>query len=562
MFNKLTSVNTSQAFGSPQLASIPKYNTHNSHIDDYISDRENSDKQHSTPLQFQSSLKQASSFKQANHARLKYQTSPYSIPTSHHHHQHLHNIINSPTSYRQPRQLQNDSFIYNNSNSIDTSSEDLSSANKTNPPTTPISSSMLHTSAESCSTSPSITTLLKRQEIKSSTDSEIQSVSSVKTEAVLYVTPATSTSPSSSVKASSTAHTTYSRSSSYTSLGSFDLRSTHSSVPSEYSACNTGLCTPYSDLPDSPGDPDYPERYYANINRLNHNFTNMRQFVNEEVSILTVDSNPSKSNDITIMERTIVTQNNGLNSTHSSGAKAKKANRTLTLNQSKLTNSNGSSAYNSEANSFLANPQNNEEDEEERVVSYDMEGSLCDAQSTRSNTSSLSFPNEPTADLAFIRSLLSRKAVTNVVPNSQFSVETSRPKWAQGMDKQYTPPVKLTSSLVLPKCPGFSAQVNRSLFSAKESSLNNDSDNESKRHYGDDECSGNDNDEVMSVLSVPSEIKAEPVKLNKASFNVLFSRANSAANSANNTVVNVNQFDEQAWVIFKNILFILFFFYF
>ena len=547
MFNKPTPGN---AFGSPHLASIPKYNAHSSHLDGYpLSDRSNSDKQHSTPLQLHSTLK-ASSFKQANHARLKHQTSPYSIPTAHHH-QHLHTIINSPTSYRQPRQLQNDSFIHNTSHSIDTSSEDLSSANKTNPPTTPISSSMLHTSAESCSTSPSITTLLKRHELKS--DSEIHSVSSVKTEPVLYVTPATSTSPSSSAKASSTAHTTYSRSSSYTSLGSFDLRSTHSEVPSEYSACNTGLCTPYSDLPDSPGDPDYPERYYANINRLNHNFTAMKQFANEEVSILTVDSNPSKSNDITIMERTIVTQSNGLNSTHSSGAKAKRANRTLTLNQSKMTSSNGSSAYNSEANSFLANPMSNEEDEEERVVSYDMEGSLCDAQSTRSNTSSLSFPSEPAADLAFMRSLLSRKAAAAasvVVPSSLFSVEASRPKWALGMDRQFTPPVKLSSAQpVLPKWPGFSsAQVNRSLFGGKESGLNNESDNESIRHYGDD---GEDGDEVMSVLSVPSEIKAEPAQLSKASFGVLLSRASSVVNSANNTVVNVNQFDEQAWVILK-----------
>ena len=42
-------------------------------------------------------------------------------------------------------------------------------------------------------------------------------------------------------------------------------------------------------------------------------------------------------------------------------------------------------------------------EDDENVVAYDVEGSLCDARSTRSNVSSLSFPTEPTADLTFMK---------------------------------------------------------------------------------------------------------------------------------------------------------------
>lgn len=135
------------------------------------------------------------------------------------------------------------------------------------------------------------------------------------THSPLFVTPATTTSPSS-------AHTTYSRCSSRTSLSSFDFKSTHSSIPS-----SNGFITPgsYSDIPDSPSETFL--------------------FKNK-----TLDSNPSKSNEITIIEKTILAQTYP------------------------------------------------DYEEEEQVKSYNLEDSICEL---KSNVSCLTFPNEPKPNFNF-----------------------------------------------------------------------------------------------------------------------------------------------------------------
>lgn len=199
----------------------------------------------------------------------------------------------------------------------------------------------------------------------------------------------------------------------------------------------------------------------------------------EEISILTVDSNP-KSNDITIIERTMLsngahnyqhqqnppiyphqqyqqqqqqsilitanyvplTNDSMLSTSSSSGDKYRNQSRTfyetkqpyLVMN---LPNSNGtSSAYNSASSSFLLNSTANNTiigggsggsgggcndnnvnnyGDDETTKEYALEGSLYDTGSPRSNVSSLMI-QAPTADLTFIRQLLATKARST--PNS------------------------------------------------------------------------------------------------------------------------------------------------
>jgi hypothetical protein len=214
-------------------------------------------------------------------------------------------------------------------------------------------------------------------------------------------------------------------------------------VQSEYT---TGFQTPfssaaYSELPNSPGEQmdcynninnnnniNYINTNYYHDNQMNRNsFTQANSYCNsaqkpDELSMITVDSNPSKSNDITIIERTILANSNSFlthqSSTHSSGGGGGGAGHVG--KQLKYRHRNGknsmshtSSAYNSESNSFLINNgdmnANDEcDDDDEKVVAYEMEGSIC-GSTTRSNVSCLTFPNEPVADITFIRSLLVSK---------------------------------------------------------------------------------------------------------------------------------------------------------
>ena len=131
----------------------------------------------------------------------------------------------------------------------------------------------------------------------------------------------------------------FSRSSSYTSLSSCDLKSTYSSVQSEYTS---GFHTPYStaaysELPDSPGDQVdfFASNSSSSNNHNNNNSSNnkARQASQkpDELSMITIDSNPSRSNDITIIERTLLAHSsscllNQHSSTHSSGATSKQPN--------------------------------------------------------------------------------------------------------------------------------------------------------------------------------------------------------------------------------------------
>ena len=248
------------------------------------------------------------------------------------------------------------------------------------PPTTPVSTSANNTpvgacSAESSSQSPSIQ---RNEKVK-------------KLESVINVTPATSNSTSSASSLfkypassnSSCCALANSRSSSMTSLSSFDAKSTYSSLSSEYTdKLNNGFMTPasYSDIPDSPGE----MTQHSSLNKTR----TIPQF--NELSVLTIDSNQSKSNDITVIERTVLAG--------------------TTFNETDID-------YDGES-----------------VRVYDCEESLGDTASNRSNISCLTFPNEPTADLTFIRSLLSRKSIPPETNNV-------RP-WAN-CEVQFTPPVKL-----------------------------------------------------------------------------------------------------------------------
>jgi hypothetical protein len=549
--------------------------------------------------------KSTSSYKQSNHNKIKQHTSPYhyvsvSKQQPQHDEQLLSHLNCSQSSQSSPSSL----LLYNLKHQLTTNSnntsEDNSESNnnvsslsiKTNPPTTPISSSLTDSSASSPSQFKIPT--------KFTSSSEPH-----------YVTPASSTANVSSSTSSkfvsvnnsnwtSSTHTTFSRSSSVTSLGSFDIKSNHSSLQSEYS-CDShrnGYETPsgYSDLPDSPGEQFNHKYFNNNLNKKISSFKQIQLPFHEETSILTVDSNP-KSNDITVIERTVLNNNyNNMmsytnhqhnDSTCSTDSKHRFANKTsqnstLNLNDSckkipasNTSKSNGSSAYNSQSNSFLIPStchetnknliQNNETDynDDEDLVTYDQEGSIIneDARSTfssRSNVSSLSFPTEPSADLEFIRKILaSRKSSLN---NTQSSINTIISTQQQHQSKlgqmqkhpwsvnpsSYTPPVKLNNNIDSNKAPLFqplaNQQVNRSLFTSEqksETSNNFDYDdtdyflkysnvkhNENVEETEDDQ----DDDKPMSIASVPSEIRLDICNsncLDKLNFNRLFSKLSS-----------------------------------
>jgi hypothetical protein len=292
-------------------------------------------------------------------------------------------------------QIHSSPYYYDESSSSINESSDDNTSIRTNPPTTPISSSFI----ESTSTSPSISKKLDDRLVLNAQPLSVSSSSSPLANSasgsnIVYVTSATaSDSHSPQTNENSSAHTTYSRSSSLTSLSSFDVKSMHSSVPSEYStgagvyvqtsegvALATGYMTPgaYSDLPDSPGEP-----VILNQHHYQHMSSKIR---NEEISIMTVDS--SKSNDITIVERTMLANN----ATFSKSANSSINKRVLNLKNNKLSGSNGSSAYNSESNSFLLNDYDD-------VVCYNVENSINNSCSGRGDNDDLvSIPSEISKD--------------------------------------------------------------------------------------------------------------------------------------------------------------------
>jgi hypothetical protein len=407
--------------------------------------------------------------------------------------------------------------------------------------------------------------------------------------------------------------------SSYTSLSSFnaDMKSTHSSIPSEYTtksqSCKSGY---YTDLPNSPGEiepinvdygvSDYflPIDYYKNENNQqtkSSNYPQQQQQQNQkqyqfnnhstiphlyhpvclnEVSSLTIDSNASKSNDITVIERTMMAGASN-NTTATLGRHHHRSYDIDTSNISKRQRlnftSNGSSAYNSEGNSFvipLDNTNLNEDQskqqtnnlvddtaaaaafsDDEKVVSYEMEGSICSGSTAnsksndmRSNVSSLSFPMEPQADLEFIRSLLNKRSIgsnnnelildefddltkNNQLDQSYSDIKSSTlkrvapalRKWSiQPVNPTnkvpFTPPIKLPApsgykkgneSNCLTSPPKLSSQftlpiVNRSLFNGNN--FKYEEENYKPQCYDSDQGDTNSNDDI---LSIPSEIRID-----------------------------------------------------
>ncbi len=322
-----------------------------------------------------------------------------------------------------------------------------------------------------------------------------------------------------------------------TSLSSFDIKSTHSSIPSEYSVTSSdpynnikdsedmystkyqGCFTPttYGELPSSPGElfpcnnltdnPSKPQASHSNFfYQCNNSAARFNKSVNE-ISVLTVDSNPSRSNDITIIERTVVASHSNThshNNTHLTGSGG--VGTTFIYNPDETTDINNEQPA-SEAVGF----------EEDKVISYDMEGSLYSA--SRSNVSGLTFPNEPAADLAFIRSLLTRKSAVDDDPKNNERIEelfksmekeekleekeTKKYQWSGYTTKQFTPPVKLATftneSVVL------DGRANKKLFADEEDEV----------------------DEIRSIASLPSELafdRSTNVVMNKQRFNALFNK--------------------------------------
>ncbi len=407
---------------------------------------------------------------------------------------------------------------------------------KTNPPTTPVSLTSQHNT-------PNIINGSFETNENSPVYNFIKPNNKIFAEPILNVTPVTSISSASSVanmkdkysascssscssavSTYSSALATYSRSSSMNSLNSFDIKSTHSSAPSDYSCVNnkqdTGFMTPscYSDLPDSPGELFPSTSTYnrlINSSSLNNSANNQQRYLCHnklanttginEISVLTVDSNPSKSNDITIVERTVLATNSVNTTSH-------------------LINNYGTSG----CTTFIQNEDVELNEDDENVVAYDVEGSLCDARSTRSNVSSLSFPTEPTADLTFIRNLLTQKsslAAANFITD-QFSsqpqqiVQQPARLWSNytfNKTDSFTPPVKLKSI----ENNDILIKTNKKLI--YEDDFNNDDQIEREQ---DIQIEDEEDDCARSIASLPSDIVRDTnsTNINKSNFNALFNK--------------------------------------
>lgn len=253
-----------------------------------------------------------------------------------------------------------------------------------------------------------------------------------------------------------------------------------------------------------------------------------------EISVLTVDSNPSKSNDITVVERTVMGSHSH-NNTHlgGSGGFSSSMGNTFIYNPDDTTASTNHDHTNLEGNF----------EEEDKVISYDMEGSLYAASNARSNVSGLTFPSEPTADLAFIRDLLNKKSTPLISKTKSLDCEstvdidklenlfqmiehTKNPESKQSMAKQYqwsnytsqqssfTPPMKLP-------CPS-SDRTNKKLFDDEE----------------------DEKDELRSIASLPSDIACDRSKnltLNKSGFSALFNKLEQGTSCESSPIVNATK---------------------
>jgi hypothetical protein len=274
--------------------------------------------------------------------------------------------------------------------------------------------------------------------------------------------------------------TTYSRSSSVASLSSYaDCFKTNShqssDVQSEYTPA--GFMTPgcYSDLPDSPTEPQSTmlSKFYANklmqqqqeqhmymlqqqqaqqqSANSSMRFNYSHQPTPDETYYVTADSSASKSNDITVMERTFQGTNSNYNSLSRSHGHHHHQQQQQHQQLSAFQLSGNSSSESSQSNSFMVNhhptaiiPKSTNYSTTSGVVSgpgcfaesgvdgddeevaggggedADGDGSVrrycineddaemwSDTRSVRSNVSALTFPNEPAVvDVNLMRNLL------------------------------------------------------------------------------------------------------------------------------------------------------------
>ena len=327
----------------------------------------------------------------------------------------------------------------------------------------------------------------------------------------LYVTPASSFSPTSSVDVSESATTSASSMAvnpsldSRASLGSFDLNSVHSSRVSEYSAAPS-ISTSSVSSPSTAynAHPQQSSFFSTMLPKFNSSYrfsgavatTNNYDYVDSscyelirlrnrqlhhDASFMTNDSNQSKSNDITVIERTILeNKNSGSDghhesynynmlgdSAHSSAKKEEAMGNQFepTFNNSSfqgLKSSLSTPIFNaaSQGYSFFSQPaitiptstqtkrqasyleQDSVYDEEDQVVVYNDEGSLSDESSPVSNCIQDDDEAEKrdSDDMDILLNALKR--------NKRQRLDTS-----DSQNLPFTPPVKLTNSV--PEQPAF-----------------------------------------------------------------------------------------------------------
>ena len=293
----------------------------------------------------------------------------------------------------------------------------------------------------------------------------------------------------------------FSRCSSMTSLNSFDTKSIHSSVASEYSRRPSGLMSP-SELPDSP---------------------------DESLRLAQSQLQDSKSNEITIIERTVLS--NKLNNNGSSN------------------NSEKNSFYNNDGITYL----------KDSTVAYDCEGSpwRTHAHSEVSSLSALTFNDDlndnkvaSNKDIAAILSLLQTRT-----KEKQQQQQQQYQQMLNFNTLSFTPPIKLPAS-TSKSISNKSDQQQQSDFYYSNNSLQKQPaahepslplSIEIPKLYCDENTPSNISPQsAMSELSVPSLIKQETsqTQFQKSQFNNFDALFKRMSFNANNNVNNNKQKDD------------------
>lgn len=117
--------------------------------------------------------------------------------------------------------------------------------------------------------------------------------------------------------------------------------------------------------------------------------------------------------------------------------------------------------------------------------------------------------------------------LTSMNESIQSIVPQQKHKWSIS-NKQFTPPVKLsnTSNSISMPVITVNPQLNRSLFHSKTLETDEDFDKESIKYYNINEREICENDDVCSILSVPSEIRHDRScqNLEKTNFSALIKK--------------------------------------